>query len=91
MPFLQHGREVFTILGIVLLRLHAEGDTLGKASETTGGLAENGATFFAADYYVSVREELSDGLAGVALDIHVVRVWALDDALELVDLGLLEG
>ena len=36
-------------------------------------------------------EERGDGLAGVAFDVHVEGVWALDDALELVGLGFLEG
>lgn len=36
-------------------------------------------------------EEWGDSLAGVALDVHVEGVRALNDALELVGLGFLEG
>lgn len=38
-----------------------------------------------------MREERGDCLAGIALDVHVEGVRALDGALELVSLGLLEG
>lgn len=75
---------------LFLLRYKAI-STLGEFGQSAGGLRKDIAAFGAVDDGVGVGEHGRDGLAGVALDVHVERIRRLDDSLQLVGCCLLGG
>lgn len=75
---------------MLLVGLDAELDTVSKASLATSGMAHNGAASRAGDDSLGVAEHDHHGDTAGALDVHKVRVGALNQALLLV-LGQLGG
>eukprot|EP01084_Bolivina_argentea_P014189 26531_1 len=71
-----------------LLNLPANGAALGQARLAAARLAQHGRARGAEHNGVRVREHGRELEAARALDVHKVRVRALNEALQLVLLGL---
>ena len=64
--------------------LSPERAALGEAGLSASGSAQDGRAAWAVDNSLRVREDGRDVEAALALDVHEVRVGALNKALELV-------
>ena len=70
----------------LVIRLLAEGAAFNEDSLTSGRAAEDGGTVLAVDDGGRVAEDVSDGEARGALDIHEEGVRALNETTALVAL-----
>lgn len=68
--------------------LSSERAALSQLSLTTGWGAQDSGTVVTGDGGLGVREDGGDVQASLALDVHEVGSWGLDQGLQFVLLGL---